>query len=248
MSQRTLLGAAPSSAKMCVSTLQYNPGFFLADVDEILPGYGSCIMWNSSVWKSHDLNRRPITIIPKCGFFSKQRLLRILKDHDSSHDFDNENSVQSTPVTKTLRRSYLLGVIMVVMVILTLIGLSVLIIVSSLSSTEGSKSLRFRREWRTLTKTEKELYIDAAVCLTQTPSQRTLEWLFTIDFSYLHSRIGNYCKWICLLLGRRGIESKDDNLAHNAAPFLPWHRYFIHSYENALKDHCGFKGTLPWVQ
>lgn len=35
------------------------------------------------------------------------------------------------------------------------------------------------------------------------------------------------------------------SLAHDAAPFLPWHRYFIHAYEKALKDHCGYKGTLP---
>ncbi|KAJ5257199.1 hypothetical protein N7478_013303 [Penicillium angulare] len=115
---------------------------------------------------------------------------------------------------------------MVVMVILTLIGLSVPIIVSSLSNTEESKSLRLRREWRTLTKTEKELYIDAAVCLTQTPSRRDPRVTIHDDFSYLHGRIGNY--------------------SHNAAPFLPWHRYFIHSYEKALKDHCGFKGTLPY--
>ncbi|KAJ6109988.1 hypothetical protein N7486_002223 [Penicillium sp. IBT 16267x] len=36
------------------------------------------------------------------------------------------------------------------------------------------------------------------------------------------------------------------NYSHDAAPFLPWHRYFIYAYEKALKDHCGYKGTLPY--
>ncbi|KAJ6036386.1 tyrosinase-like protein [Penicillium herquei] len=34
--------------------------------------------------------------------------------------------------------------------------------------------------------------------------------------------------------------------AHDAAPFLPWHRYFIYSYEQALKEHCGYRGILPY--
>ena len=29
--------------------------------------------------------------------------------------------------------------------------------------------------------------------------------------------------------------------------FLPWHRYFMKSYENALRNECGYKGTQPYV-
>ncbi|KAJ5552664.1 Di-copper centre-containing protein [Penicillium frequentans] len=73
---------------------------------------------------------------------------------------------------------------------------------------------------------ERQAYVDAAVCLTQTQSPNDSRVSIHDDFSYLHSRIGNY--------------------SHDAAPFLPWHRYFIHAYEKALKDHCGYKGTLPY--
>jgi tyrosinase len=34
--------------------------------------------------------------------------------------------------------------------------------------------------------------------------------------------------------------------AHDAAPFLPWHRYFIHVYEMALRQDCGYNGHLAY--
>jgi tyrosinase len=34
--------------------------------------------------------------------------------------------------------------------------------------------------------------------------------------------------------------------AHDAAPFLPWHRYFIHVYELALRQECGYTGHLAY--
>lgn len=33
---------------------------------------------------------------------------------------------------------------------------------------------------------------------------------------------------------------------HNTARFLVWHRYYLHIYENALKNDCGYKGNLPY--
>ena len=35
--------------------------------------------------------------------------------------------------------------------------------------------------------------------------------------------------------------------AHGAAAFLPWHRYFIHIYEQTLRARCGYDGLLPYV-
>lgn len=28
--------------------------------------------------------------------------------------------------------------------------------------------------------------------------------------------------------------------------FLYWHRYFIHTFETALRDECGYDGYLPY--
>ncbi|KAL4889718.1 hypothetical protein BDV59DRAFT_195521 [Aspergillus ambiguus] len=33
---------------------------------------------------------------------------------------------------------------------------------------------------------------------------------------------------------------------HNSGTFLPWHRHFIWLWENALREECGFTGTLPY--
>ncbi|KAG9220568.1 hypothetical protein CCMSSC00406_0004024 [Pleurotus cornucopiae] len=38
---------------------------------------------------------------------------------------------------------------------------------------------------------------------------------------------------------------------HGTGLFLPWHRWYIHSFETALKSKCGFNGTAPywdWTQ
>ena len=53
-------------------------------------------------------------------------------------------------------------------------------------------------------------------------------WLFPFDY---------LAKWI--LIGYS---------AHKSAPFLPWHRYYIHLYERALKEDCSFTGDLPYVK
>ena len=36
--------------------------------------------------------------------------------------------------------------------------------------------------------------------------------------------------------------------AHDTAAFLPWHRYFIHVYEKALREQCAYSGHLTYVQ
>jgi tyrosinase len=33
---------------------------------------------------------------------------------------------------------------------------------------------------------------------------------------------------------------------HYSGTFLGWHRYYLHIYEKALREECGFKGTLPY--
>lgn len=33
---------------------------------------------------------------------------------------------------------------------------------------------------------------------------------------------------------------------HLSGLFLPWHRHFIHLWETALRDECGYKGFLPY--
>lgn len=46
--------------------------------------------------------------------------------------------------------------------------------------------------------------------------------------------------------GNRGVANVSQ--AHDTAAFLPWHRYFIHVYEKALREQCAYSGHLTYVQ
>ncbi|KAL0465169.1 hypothetical protein QR685DRAFT_538774 [Neurospora intermedia] len=91
------------------------------------------------------------------------------------------------------------------------------------------KHIVTRREWRSLTETERNEFVDAIHCLARTPS----EWgennrSVYDDFAILHGGVGSWC--------------------HRSASFLPWHRWTLHVFENILKDKCGFPrgGTIPY--
>ncbi|EEH20362.2 hypothetical protein PABG_02621 [Paracoccidioides brasiliensis Pb03] len=82
-----------------------------------------------------------------------------------------------------------------------------------------TKNLTIRKEWRFLSKAERRNYIDAVYCLQSKPS------LFTEKEA-------------------PGSKNLFDSFA--AFNFLAWHRYFVHAYEKALKDQCGYRGVSPY--
>lgn len=83
-----------------------------------------------------------------------------------------------------------------------------------------------RREWRSLKEVEKRDYIQSVKCLKTLPSQIHLNQTLYDDFPWIHKHFGEY--------------------SHDAAPFLAWHRYFIHTYERKLKEHCDYHGQLTY--
>lgn len=85
-----------------------------------------------------------------------------------------------------------------------------------------------RREWRTLSANEQQDYISAVLCLRSQPSVLAPESNKTSydDWPWIHSHVGYY--------------------THNSAPFLPWHRYFLHLYETTLRNQCDYKGSLVY--
>lgn len=81
-----------------------------------------------------------------------------------------------------------------------------------------------RREWRSLSQVEKSDYIMAVQCLRTIPSKLNSGNMLYDDFPRVHSQ----------------------NPYHDTAAFLVWHRYFIHVYEVALKEQCGYTGVLTY--
>ncbi|KAH7131230.1 hypothetical protein EDB81DRAFT_950569 [Dactylonectria macrodidyma] len=82
-----------------------------------------------------------------------------------------------------------------------------------------------RVEWRQLKDTDKQSYINAVLCLKTKPSRLGLKTTLYDDFAYVHH--------------------KYNLIIHNVAAFLPWHRYFTHIYEGALRD-CGYTGYATY--
>jgi hypothetical protein len=98
-----------------------------------------------------------------------------------------------------------------------------------------------RREWRTLSSLERLEYLRAVKCLSQIPSSVCNGTLHD-EFAYIHRKIGDYCTQRHLLLPDATFLTFK---AHEAAPFLPWHRYFIHIYVESLKQRCQYERSFP---
>lgn len=61
-----------------------------------------------------------------------------------------------------------------------------------------------RREWRSLSTSEKDKYISAVRCLLSQPSKLRADGSLYNDFPYLHSQIGSFCKSLGFLYDRCG--------------------------------------------
>jgi len=142
---------------------------------------------------------------------------------------------------------------------LTTLASVALALPSDLSSRQTCTSPKLRKSWSKATTAEKTAYLNAAVCVTKKASKLGINANAKLhdDFAYVHAvlsrspqksersfpilPLGNPLKTPNLYLHA--------NLVHQFAGFLPWHRFFVHVYENALKD-CGYTGTAmywDWV-
>ncbi|KAF7376539.1 Di-copper centre-containing protein [Mycena sanguinolenta] len=102
-----------------------------------------------------------------------------------------------------------------------------------------------RKEWRSLSREERKLWISGVKCLANTPSDglfvpsvnpddiapyNTSGSLFD-DIVYAHMDLNHRIHWTGL--------------------FFPWHRWYLHLFEKALRTRCGYPGAIPywdWTQ
>ncbi|KAL2912733.1 hypothetical protein HK105_207725 [Polyrhizophydium stewartii] len=105
---------------------------------------------------------------------------------------------------------------------------SVLLASATCTSAQCSSYLE-RKEWRALTTTERQNYINAVLCLKKLGSKlgKSVKSQSRFDdFAYVHYRALN--------------------IAHSSAHFLPWHRAYLHVYEQTLRAECKYTGALPY--
>ena len=166
---------------------------------------------------------------------------------------DLVNPIQPTKKPCTVRHTVFLIICAISLGLFVLLGLYGLTNPSSLTTYESPKTClkpKIRREWRSLSEAEKESYIAAAKCLTEIPSKSGANGSVHDNFSYIHSKIGKFCKTPPHSLNlARDLLSKVILMhmkAHKAAQFLPWHRYFLYKYEELLQTQCGYSDSLPY--
>ncbi|KAL3435233.1 hypothetical protein BDV09DRAFT_204205 [Aspergillus tetrazonus] len=88
-----------------------------------------------------------------------------------------------------------------------------------------------RREWGSLTKQERKEYIDAVICLTESPSK--------IDPALAPGARTRYDDFVAVHINQT-------LRIHTTGNFLTWHRYFTWAYEQALRNECGYTGYQPY--
>ncbi|KAL5113696.1 hypothetical protein ACEQ8H_008425 [Pleosporales sp. CAS-2024a] len=88
-----------------------------------------------------------------------------------------------------------------------------------------------RREWGSLTKAERKAYTDAVLCF-QAKQAKT-------PASLVPGAKSRFDDWVATHINQT-------TTIHYTGTFLGWHRYFTWSYEQALRNECGYTGYQPY--
>ncbi|TFK23844.1 Di-copper centre-containing protein [Coprinopsis marcescibilis] len=89
--------------------------------------------------------------------------------------------------------------------------------------------VRIRREWRTLSPLQKISFIHSVQCLQTRPAMNPSHpAVVTIwdELQYIHVRFAHS--------------------THIVGQFLPWHRQYVKTFENLLRESCLYLGPLPY--
>ncbi|KAH6632490.1 tyrosinase-like protein [Chaetomium tenue] len=91
--------------------------------------------------------------------------------------------------------------------------------------------LVFRREYGQLSKKDRLAYVNAVKCLQSKPP-RTPESVAPGAKSRFDDFVVTHIQQTLAI--------------HYSGVFQPWHRWFVHQYEKALRDECGYTGYQPY--
>lgn len=163
-------------------------------------------------------------------------------NYNSQKFFDPDRLQDSSKKKTTLIAKYLVALSLVLAIIITLALTSRKVLKSEINSSPCKKP-SFRREWLSLSTAEKREYIQSVTCLQTQPSQIGMNHSLYDDFPYVHNQ--QNCKTFCPSQKGRLRPMLSISIAHGAAEFLAWHRYFLLTYENTLKQQCNYSGSLP---
>ncbi|KAK4120100.1 Di-copper centre-containing protein [Parathielavia appendiculata] len=93
------------------------------------------------------------------------------------------------------------------------------------------KNIQIRKEWSTLCDEDKAAFIAAVGCLNSLPAETPLE-----RAAGAHTRYDDFVV----------AHIEQTPLVHASGLFLPFHRYFLHLYEQDLRTKCAYTGPFPY--
>lgn len=126
--------------------------------------------------------------------------------------------------------------------ILILVSFSMLLTltVSAPDRPSHCKHPAIRKEWRALSSRERTEWIAAVKCLATLPHDESLSPMVKPSDIVRVNASGSYYDDIVY------VHMDMNHKIHFTGLFLPWHRWYVQMYENALKDKCGYTGTSPY--
>ncbi|RPA84604.1 Di-copper centre-containing protein [Ascobolus immersus RN42] len=93
------------------------------------------------------------------------------------------------------------------------------------------KKVTVRREWGALTNNQKKSYTNAIKCLMTKPARS--------DPAFAPGAKSRYDDFVA-------VHMVQTVSIHATANFLSWHRWYLHLFDKALREECGYAGPTPY--
>ncbi|KAF2014063.1 Di-copper centre-containing protein [Aaosphaeria arxii CBS 175.79] len=110
---------------------------------------------------------------------------------------------------------------------------------NALGSSKGncsSKNALIRRSWSRISDDDRKDYLSAIGCINRRLQNTIHDEGPTIHTDALRFRIDDFVL----------VHTEWSYLSLFSGTYFHWHRWFLHLYETALRDECGYTGTLPY--
>ncbi|KAI1211502.1 Di-copper centre-containing protein [Annulohypoxylon truncatum] len=93
------------------------------------------------------------------------------------------------------------------------------------------KTIRIRKSWDDIDAAARADYVRAVKCLAAKPA--------TVDKTLAPGAVNRLDDFTYIHINQT-------NIVHISGSFLSWHRIFVWQMEEALRNECGYKGTIPY--
>ncbi|KAK7998875.1 Tyrosinase-like protein orsC [Apiospora marii] len=111
---------------------------------------------------------------------------------------------------------------------LKIASLAALLLAAAQSVSSSCTNTSVRKAWTALTDNEKHDFLQAEICLMETPSKTRYA--------------GSISRWDEL----QALHVAQVQYIHTTGSFFPWHRYYMTVHEALLRSECGYKGVIPY--